>query len=277
MVYRIANAAGRVVLGLLGVRFRVSGADHLPRSGPVILALNHVGYLDFVMAERAAVERGRFVRFLCRRDIWLPGPLSWAMDAMGHVPVDREAPAHAYLLARRRLRAGEAVGIFPEAGISWSYTVRALMPGAVALAAETGAPLVPAAQWGSQRIWSVGRPVDGRKPRPSLRRGRVVDVRYGEPMTVAPDADVAAGTAELGRRLTVLLEELQRRPEHRPPPQRPGHDRPAPWYPAHLGGDAPDRLEAASYETVPHSAVTPTWGPQASLGPGRPGTATASG
>ena len=51
--------------------------------------------------------------------------------------------------------------MFPEAGISWSYAVRSLMRGPAALARETGAPLVPVALWGTQRIWSVGRPVDG--------------------------------------------------------------------------------------------------------------------
>ena len=82
------------------------------------------------------------------------------MPRMRHVPVDRAAPAAAYLRARSLLREGEAVGIFPEAGVSTSYTVRALMPGAVALARETGAPLLPMAIWGPQRILTAGRPVD---------------------------------------------------------------------------------------------------------------------
>ncbi len=60
----------------------------------------------------------------------------------GHVPVDRAAPAAAYLHARALLREGEAVGVFPEAGVSTSFTVRGLLPGAVALARETGAPLL---------------------------------------------------------------------------------------------------------------------------------------
>ena len=70
------------------------------------------------------------------------------MDRMQHVPVDREAPAAAYLQARRLLREGEAVGAFPEAGVSWTHTVRSLMPGVASLARETGAPVVPVAIWG---------------------------------------------------------------------------------------------------------------------------------
>ena len=142
--------------------------------------------------------------------------------------------------------------VFPEAGISWSYAVRSLMRGPAALARETGAPLVPVALWGTQRIWSVGRPVDGRKPRPSLRRHRPVDVAFGEPLTVPPDEDLVAATTRLGHALTGLVEGLQRHPDHVPAPGE--H---APWYPAHLGGHAPDRAEALALDDVPRSAVPP--------------------
>ena len=77
---------------------------------------------------------------------------------MQHIPVDRQAPAHAYLRARRMLREGEAVGGFPEAGISFSYTVRPLMRGLVALARETGAPVVP--------VGGVGHAADLLRRRP---------------------------------------------------------------------------------------------------------------
>jgi 1-acyl-sn-glycerol-3-phosphate acyltransferase len=256
VVYRATNLAGRALLRVLGIEVRVTAAAQLPRSGPVILAMTHGGYLDFVLVEKAAISRGRFVRFLCRHDIWRPGPLAWAMDRMGHVPVDRQAPAHAYLSARRRLRHGEAVGIFPEAGISYSFTVRALMPGAVALARETGAPVLPVAIWGSQRIWSVRRPVAGRQPRPELSRGHLVDISYGAALHIGPGDEIISRTVELGHRLTELLEALQRLPEHQPAPGDP-----APWHPAHLGGTAPDRVEAGQYDAVPSAAVRPTWGP----------------
>lgn len=254
--YRLAVAAGRLALRALDVRVRVDGLAHLPAAGPVLLAANHVSYPDFVFVSRAAWDRPRPVRFLCRHDIWQVPLVRRAMAAMRHVPVDRAAPAAAYLAARRLLHEGEAVCAFPEAGISYSYTVRSLMPGTVALARETGAPVVPVTLWGSQRIWSVGRPVDGRGPRPDLTRGRLVDVRFGPPLAVSPGDDLAEATRRLGHALTTSLEDVQRLPEHRP---RPGE--PAPWHPAHLGGDAPDRREAAELDQVPRSAVTPTWGP----------------
>ena len=57
--YKVVNALGRAALRALDVRVHVHGMEHLPASGPVVLAANHVSYLDFVVLERAAVERGR--------------------------------------------------------------------------------------------------------------------------------------------------------------------------------------------------------------------------
>jgi 1-acyl-sn-glycerol-3-phosphate acyltransferase len=242
----------------LDLTVRVTGGDRLPTSGPALLAANHVSFPDFVFVGRGGVDRGRYIRFLTRHDVWTAPLVGRAMDAMGHVPVDREAPAAAYLHARRLLREGEVVCAFPEAGISWSYTVRPLMRGVAALARETGLPVIPVAVWGGQRIWSVGRPVDGRKPRPDLTRGRVVDVLFADPVVVGPDDDLTSATQRLGSRLTEALEHLQHLPEHRP-----AAGERAVWYPAHLGGHAPDRAEALTFDSVPRSAVAPTWGPPA--------------
>ncbi len=258
--YRSANVLGRAALRALAVDVRWTGAEHVPRTGPVILASTHGSYPDFVFIQRAALTRGRYVRFMTRHDVWSQRVVAAAMTGMRHIPVDRQAPAGAYVRARGLLGDGEAVGVFPEAGISYSYTVRSLMRGVAALARETGAPVVPLAIWGAQRIWSVGPPDErGREPRPDLRtRGRRVDIAFGEAFDVGPDEDPREVTTALGHRLTDLLEGLQTQPHHVPPPA----DR-SPWYPAHLGGSAPTRLEAGAIEIVPRSAVPPTWGPPA--------------
>lgn len=248
-VYRATNVLGRVALRLLGVDTRWSGIEHVPEHGPVLLAATHVGFPDFVVVEQAAVARRRYVRFLCRHDIWGVPVVRAAMDRMQHVPVDRDAPAAAYVSARRLLRGGEAVGIFPEAGVSRSFTVRSMMRGVASLARETGVPVVPVAVWGSQRIWTAGA-------RPDLTRGRRVDLSFGAPVSVRPDEDLATSTARLGALLTDQLEALQRLPHHVP---RPGEV--ARWHPAHLGGQAPTRAEASYLDVVPCSAIRPTWGP----------------
>lgn len=255
-VHGAVNLLGELALRVAGHRVRATGVEHVPADGPALLACTHVSYPDFVFVQKALVRRRPHVRFLCRHDVWNKRWAAWFMDRMQHVPVDRAAPAAAYLRARSHLRTGEAVCAFPEAGISYSYTVRPLMRGVASLARETGVPIVPVALWGSQRVYSVGRPVEGRQPPPSWQRGRLVDVAFGAPIPVPADAGLDDVTRRLGTELTMLLEGLQLRPEHRP---RPGEY--APWYPAHLGGHAPDRAEARTLDEVPRSAVQPTWGP----------------
>ncbi|CAA9347753.1 MAG: Acyl-CoA:1-acyl-sn-glycerol-3-phosphate acyltransferase [uncultured Nocardioidaceae bacterium] len=247
LVYPPVIGAGHALFRALGLRLCVEGDHHIPRTGPVVLASNHVSFLDFALVGLMARRSRRYVRFLARHDVWhhpLAAPL---MRGMRHIPVDRTVPAAAYLRARAILRSGEAVGVFPESGVSTSYTIRALMPGAVALAAETRAPLVPMAIWGPQRIYTAGRPRD-------LTRGRPVTLRAGEPIDVPRSVDVRAETARLGERLQVLLDDLQRRPRHQPAPGQP-----APWHPAHLGGQAPPPAVARLSESVPRTSVPPSW------------------
>lgn len=260
-VYLAAIGAGKLAFASVGLTVRASGAEHLPSSGPVVLASAHVSFPDFLFVGDALLPTGRLVRFLSRGEVWGPAspvPVGRAMDVMGHVPVDRQAPAGAYLHARRLLRDGQVVCVFPEAGISAAYVVRALMPGAVALARETGAPLLPVNVWGGQRLWGQRRSHDAPFPRPLVTRGRTVDVRIGAPLHVAPDADLTRTTRELGERLHAGQEELAQLAEHRP---RPGEW--APWYPAHLGGDAVERQASYALDAMPTTAVTPTWGPGA--------------
>ncbi|MFC6696243.1 lysophospholipid acyltransferase family protein [Nocardioides daphniae] len=260
LTYRTALTLGRAALRALDARVEVVGVDNIPTTGPVIIASTHVSYGDMLPIALAARGRGRLPRFMSRYDVWHARGIARPMTAMGHIPVDRAAPAAAYLQARRLLRAGETVATFPEAGISYSYTVRPLMRGTAALARETGAVVVPTALWGVQRIYSVGRPeggvLGGKEPPPDLTRGRRIDLHFGQPLTVGPGEDLTEWTTKLGVRLTDMLEGLQTLEHHRPSPGE--H---APWYPQHLGGHAPCRSEAEAWDNTPRHAVPATWGP----------------
>ena len=89
-----------------------------------MLASNHVSYLDFIFAGLARDPAERLVRFMAKQEVFahpVSGPL---MRAMHHIPVDRSAGAGAYGHAVKALRAGEVVGVFPEATISRSFTSR---------------------------------------------------------------------------------------------------------------------------------------------------------
>ena len=121
-------------------------------------------------------------------------------------PLDRPADALAAphrgrprRRARRRtataleyLRAGEAVGIFPEATISRAMELKEFKTGAVRIAAAAGVPLVPVVLWGTQRMMTKDHPRD-------FSRGKTIAIRVGEPLHPT-GADPVAETAELHAR-----------------------------------------------------------------------------
>lgn len=215
----------------LGIRFDLVGGDHVPLSGGAVLASNHVSYLDFIFVGRAADPRKRLVRFMAKDSVFrhrVAGPL---MRGMHHIPVDRAAGADAYREALSALRAGEVVGIFPEATISRAFVLKDLKSGAARLASEAGVPLIPMVTFGGQRLWTKGR-------KPDWHYGTRIALTVGEPLhpTTADRADEV--TAELHRRMDALLEQTLE--DYRDRPSEPG----AWWWPARAGGGAPTLAEA---------------------------------
>jgi 1-acyl-sn-glycerol-3-phosphate acyltransferase len=231
-VYRTVIGAALAVCKLKGWRLRANGTEHIPRTGPAIIAANHVGYLDFVFLGMAAREQGRLVRFMALReafDHWLAGPL---LRRMHHLPVDRrEGGAAALDLAVQVLRSGEVVGIHPEAKLSASLVPRPAKTGAARMALQTGAPLIPAAVWGTQRLMPRGRT-------PKYPRNIDVTVELGSPIEIDPGTGCEDVTERLMGSIGALLDTAIE--EH---PQRPSGPDDAWWWPAHLGGTAPNSGE----------------------------------
>jgi 1-acyl-sn-glycerol-3-phosphate acyltransferase len=228
LVYPPVIGAARLMFWLLGLRITVTGAEHIPRSGGAVLASNHVSYLDFIFVGLPGADRGRLTRFMAKQEVFanpVAGPL---MRGMHHIPVDRSAGAASFRHATEALRSGEIVGVFPEATISRSFTVKEVKSGAVRLAQATGAPLIPVALWGGQRIFTKDLPRDFRT------RGRPLTIAVGEPIQADRGEDATELTAALRARMQQLLEHAQK--THPDQPQ-PGED--APWHPVHLGGTAP--------------------------------------
>lgn len=237
-VYQAVIAVFRGLFRLLGLRFDVRGTEHLPAAGPAVIACNHIGYLDFTFVGLAASHRGRLVRFLAKRSTFdnpVSGP---AMRAMGHIPVDRTNGAPAYRRAIRAVRAGELVGIFPEATISRAWTLKPFRPGAVALAIREQVPLVPMVTWGGHRVVTVGGRV-------GLRRGKPVLILVGEPLHPHRGDDRATVEKELRSRIQALLDTAQATY-----PARPRHRKDHWWLPHHLGGSAPTPDEAAALDAA---------------------------
>jgi len=232
--YTPVIALTRAVFRGLGLRFTISGDEHVPRTGGAVMAINHVGYLDFTFAGLAARKVGRLVRFMAKKEVFdhkASGPL---MRGMKHIPVDRHGAANAsYRLAVEAVRGGEIVGVFPEATISMSFELKEFKTGAARMALEAGAPILPCVIWGSQRVFTKGRPKD-------LTRGTPIRIVVGEPFTPEPGSDPVAVTADLKARMQLLLDEA--RTTYPGGPRTPDDTW---WIPASMGGTAPT-LEQAS-------------------------------
>jgi len=228
LVYPPVLLFARTMFRVLGIRFTVEGAEHLPATGGGVLASNHVSYLDFTFCGVPALPSKRLVRFMAKDATFhhpVSGPL---MRGMHHIPVDRSAGSGAFDNAVAALK----VGVFPEATISRSFTLKAFKTGAARMAMAADVPLIPMALWGGQRIFTKGRPRD-------LSRGKAVTLAVGEPFRPAAGADPVEATEELKRRMGVLLSGLQSRY-----PQQPAGDADRWWLPAELGGTAPTLKEA---------------------------------
>ncbi|MCW5251281.1 MULTISPECIES: lysophospholipid acyltransferase family protein [unclassified Streptomyces] len=228
LVYRPVIGLTRTMFKVWDLRIDCRGSENIPRSGGAVLVSNHISYLDFVFNGLAALPQKRLVRFMAKESVFrhrISGPL---MRGMKHIPVDRGQGEKAYAHALASLRSGEVIGVFPEATISESFTLKSFKSGAVRLAQEAGVPLVPMAVWGTQRLWTKGHPRN-------FRRSHIpVTVRVGEAMEASREQYAGALTRRLRERVQELLEAAQRAY-----PTRPRGPEDTWWMPAHLGGTAP--------------------------------------
>lgn len=233
-IYSFAVAVGRGLFGFWHLRRTATGLENLPDTGGAVLAMTHFGYLDFALVEwETVLHNRRHIRFMAKKGAFdkpLVGPL---LRGMRHISVDMKAGAAAYANAVTALRKGELIGVFPEAGVSASFTVRELKSGAVRLAADAGVPIIPIAVWGGQRLMTKNHKVGFRE-----RFGVQVHFVFGERMTVSPTEDVRAATSELRRRMQAMVDGLQA--------SYPVDGTGKWWQPGSLGGTAPTPAEAAA-------------------------------
>jgi 1-acyl-sn-glycerol-3-phosphate acyltransferase len=236
--YRFVIRVALVVFRIFGFRFDVRGAEHVPATGGAIICSNHVSFFDFTFLGLAALPQHRLVRFMAKSGVFearFAGPF---MRAMRHIPVDRKAGAAAFESAVRALKDGEVVGVFPEATISTSFTVKDLKAGAARMAVDAGVPILPAAVWGGHRISTKGHGFE-------FRRGVPVTVILGEPIVAEPGEKAQS----LLRRTKAAMEELLDEAQRTYPDQPAGPDD-LWWQPAHLGGTAPTPEVAAADDAV---------------------------
>lgn len=229
--YRTIIGVARTLFAAQGLKFTVTGEEHIPATGGAVIAINHTGYMDFTYAGIPARATKRYIRFMAKKEVFdhkVSGPL---MRAMKHIPVDRGDAGESYRLAVRALRDGQLVGVFPEETISRSFELKTFRSGAARMANEAGVPVIPMIIWGSQRVWTKGHP---------KRLGRTntpITIKVGRP--IEPYEPAADMTAELHATMEKMLHEVQDGYVHEPG---------AYWVPRRLGGTAPTLEEATAQD-----------------------------
>jgi 1-acyl-sn-glycerol-3-phosphate acyltransferase len=128
-------------------RPKVTGREHVPETGPVILAPVHRSFADFGFA---AFCTDRKLFFMTKDEMWENRWLGKLLLSVGAFPVHREsADREALQRAEEVLRRGEVLVLFPEGTRRAGPVVEDLMEGAAFLSARTGAPIVPVGIGGS--------------------------------------------------------------------------------------------------------------------------------
>lgn len=213
-------------LTALAIRARFDVVQHnaefIPRTGPVLLASNHVGYLDgpllFSLAPRpfhAMIKREMF-----------EGRMGTVLTSVGQIPLTRKhVDPGAVKLALRALRDDKVLAIYPE-GSRGPGDGRFAKPGLAYLAMCTGAPIVPVAVLGTR---NPGKGIDWIPP-----RGQRMAVVYGEPVLIETSpwprrqSAVRAHTVELQRMLVAHIQEAVRLTGLRLPGRAPNQEGPEP-------------------------------------------------
>ena len=172
-------------------RIRFTGRANIPAQGGALVVCNHQSHFDPPVV---GLGCPRPMSYLARDTLFRFRPFGWLLHSVGVIPLNREGTGLAGIKeALRRLKRGELVVVFPEGTRTRDGEVAPFRPGFTALAARSGAAILPAAIEGAFQVWPRWKKL------PGLGRIRV---HYGEPI---PAAEVA------GRSDRELLAEVERR------------------------------------------------------------------
>jgi 1-acyl-sn-glycerol-3-phosphate acyltransferase len=197
MLYAMACAILKI-LGRLLFRVRIIGAEHIPKTGPVLIAPNHVSYLDIPFL---GIMIDRPLHFMGKPSLFR-GWVGWLYRALNGFPIERGPRARNGLMeAVNRLKQGHCVAIYPEGGRSLSGRLQEPMPGIGMIIAQSGAKVVPAYVAGTDKVLPVGA---------WMIRLHPVTVYIGEPIDFADQIEKGEGKELYLRISRTVMEQIAR-------------------------------------------------------------------
>lgn len=171
IVYRTVRALFRLFFKIYG-RWEIIGRENVPKSGPVIVAPNHLSYVDPPLVGSAL---DRECRFMARHDLWNNAFMKWLMPRIGAFPVHRgKMDRQAIRLGLEALEKGYVLVVFPEGARSDDGVLQRGELGAALFVQKSGAPVIPTAIIGAYEML----PSHAKK----LKRTKLKCI-YGEPLT----------------------------------------------------------------------------------------------
>jgi 1-acyl-sn-glycerol-3-phosphate acyltransferase len=195
-------------LSTLLTRREWHGREQVPPAGGVIVAVNHVSYVDPLLLAHFVYGCGRLPRFLAKIELFRLPFAGRVVRGAGQIPVLRHTPdaAQALSAAVSALERGECLVIYPEGTITkdpqmWPMRART---GVARLALMTGAPVIPVAQWGAQDIL-------GRDRRVRLLPRRRIRMLAGPPVDLSRWRSASAGEQSDGETLRAVTDAIMAR------------------------------------------------------------------
>lgn len=185
----------------LWFNWRLEGLEKIPAEGPVIVAGNHLSYVDPLAHGYFVVKAGRRPRFLAKQELFDARFVGTVLRGARQISVERGTGDRSPLEdAGRAVERGEVVVIYPEGTTTTThedFSPGRGKTGAVRLSLATGVPILPVATWGGQFVWR-------RSGRQSLTFGRPIWVVAGEPFDPSERLDSEPDA----RRLRTLTDDL---------------------------------------------------------------------
>lgn len=183
------------------------GRENIPATGGVIFCFNHISYADPPIAAHFVYDLPRVPRFLAKESLFRMPGVGWVVGGAGQIPVYRGTGSASTSLraAAAALARGEAVIIYPEGTVTKDPDLWPMVgkTGAARLALETGAPVIPVAQWGAQRLW------DGRTKRLRLRPRTPVQLEAGPPVDLSAWSNQPLTSAVLREATDEIMRQLR--------------------------------------------------------------------